>query len=263
MPDHESHKVDTQERIYQRLGTIAAIVGSLSVICAFIALYASWVFARGIVKVIGFPINILSFKGSLDIFASLAIEYTFTFILAIAVGFFPVNYNAKRLLHIILPVGITLSFVVVSIISTFEVEISTFRIILFSVNLLGPIFVGYVIQASPSLQLKFLCGVLISAMVFNIFTVQLYYFGKDTGHKLLSPSTENLYEGGVSATKLSEFPMVYIYSKEKLILQTSSTSVEGVYLYTPQKPNFIRLIFTDADKYYFVEVIANHSELTP
>jgi hypothetical protein len=250
--DQEAASPKDAETTHQ-LGTIVGLVGAFSGITAVIAVYGSWAFARGLMTTLGFSAAEIGLKESLDLLPSIAFEYTIAFMVALAGGFYlgrpmqngSVFAHARRFLPVCL-------LLIVGLMFTFEIESPILRSILLFAALLGPLCVGYTVRIVPK-SLKLISGLLVGVLSVSVWGEHLYVFGKETAHEIAKEPSENWTEGGMAATKLTDYPTVHLFSKDKLLLQSTPTLIDNGYLYAAKAPDFIRLVFADADKYYIVE----------
>lgn len=232
----------------QKFGTIATVLGSFSVVIVFIALYTAWIFGKGMLAALGFPASLIGFKGSLDTYPMLSIQYGSFFLLFLVGGFLPAKKRYK-----VIAVVLILILCILNLAAFFVEDSAIFLLALWTAATFGPLSVGYTIQSFETLRFKLIGGFLISIFIFIAYSEFLYRFGVKKGQDISTTHRSSLAESGTTIFKLNEYPYINIFSTDRLLLRTPPTQVENGFLYSPQGEDFIRLIFTDDDKYYFVE----------
>lgn len=238
-----------------RIGRIAALIGSLSALVIFIALYSSWAFGKGMMRAIGFPISLISFRSGLDLYPELAIQYTVVLMTSAAFGFVPKrNKSRPRVLGamciILLLIGAT---------SAFNLNNSLAWLVILIAALVGPAFAVYIIRSIANQQMKLMIGFVLVMNCLLIHSENLYLFGRARGYAVLTRSADDRAGGGGTVTQLDDYPLVHIVSTERLSLLTTPIVIEKNYLYSPQGSDFLRLLVTDNDNYYFIERVGNSS----
>lgn len=245
----------SQERTNISLGQAAAYISAATAATVFIALYSSWSFSRGLLLHLNFPQSALSLKGTLDLFPEVGISYTIAFVIAMATGFFvfPVTDQQKlRKRKAIAYISLGILCVLVTI-SNFGPRNPVYRALVIIATIVSPIIVGFIYH-TESHRLKHPFLVLISlVIVFRLYSYNLYSCGREKAEEVLSSLQPLTVERGMAVCKLEEFPIVTVVSREKLMLNIIPRQIDSSFVYAASDSAFIRLVFCDSDRMYFIE----------
>jgi hypothetical protein len=251
--DDDNHKEATASTAIH-VGNAAALIGSLTAATIFMGLYNCWTFGRGMMEAIGFPVSLTRFSTSIDLYPEVALQYTAVFMASALLGLVPKHKLDTRIL-----IPILIGFFGIGVSYTFDINNRVLRALLMSAALVGPFLAVYIIRMFRNQPIGLLLGVVVTLNALSVYSENLYLFGKEQGRSVLSQPANTWAEGGMAASKMSEYPLVSIVSSEKLALRTNVSAVERSYVYRPQGKDFLRLVVSDENYYYFVENVDNNA----
>jgi hypothetical protein len=262
-----TEKIDGQLRSDFDVAKLAAAFGLASALVLFLGAVTSWAFARGLVGSIGFPAQIVTLRSSLDCFSSMAFNYVAASLFMLALGFVLTSYDAakaaRRLIVCISAGGMSVLVDIVG--ELWEPHSDFYRVALLLAAQGSPLLVGYAYRSlSGSQRRRLTIAGAMCFVAFSTYTTFLYQLGRETGVSIstrISPQFP-IAEKGLSAVKSSDFPLIVLRTKEKLLVVSEGSKDGDQFTYQPLgAEGFFRLIIQDEGNYYVVE---NHKgAITP
>jgi hypothetical protein len=234
----------------------AAAIGALIVAILFLGYLASWSFARGLVSALGFPAQIANIRSSFDMFPSVAAQGAGAFSLSFALGFANTEYDEKRhhQRRMVSVLALAVFMVLATWSSTKDQPSGLLDGALLLASLVGPFLVGYSFHSLRSTKYRYFVCIMLFFLVLEVCQRQWYGFGWKTAITV-SHSAGPVFpwtERGMAAIKQSDFPIISIRTRVKVLSRTPNARDGDVYIYAPERPGFLRLVLQDESNYYLI-----------
>jgi hypothetical protein len=240
------------------LAQAGGVVAGASVMFLGMEATSSWYFGHGFCEGLGFPAQLVSLRTSTDIFSSFAMEYSVAFSAGLWFGFLisPQKETTlkRHLVRTYASVGVLFALCLIGAI--WDPESAFYHLMLTILALFSPLLIGYTYNShrnSGKLRGRLVFSVAFS--VFCVYTLNMYEFGKETARNLIKQGVPlyPLAEKGPAAVKESDYPLLTIRAKEKLILNSQPKEDGPSYEYKSTEADFLRLVFQDDANYYIIE----------
>lgn len=256
-----------ETRATGELGTfarLAGLLGGITIVMVAIQTVSAWYFGRGFLEAVGFPPELINLRTSTDYFPALTMEASFLFLVSLCLGILGADGTAATLKKRAMIIGQSVfwGFGIAGLGRASGFTSPYYAALLGVMAFLSPALIGFAYNTPwESKKEGYFAAALVLFEVFFVGTSFMFVSGRRTGLDLIehSQSAEAPYEHGVAAWKNSDYPLIGIRSKEKLLLKSAPLADGDAFNYTSTESDFLRLILQDEANYYVVESVGGRA----
>lgn len=231
-----------------------------SSIVVFLAAFGSWAFGRGLAIGLGIPSSVLSISNSIELFTAVGVIYVSVLVVVIIVGSVIGTLILTRAWFLIIA---TLVWMIDGglIFYSFEERLSPdFVSLCFGALFVTAIWSGIHSGSRGDLGLKVYTGGVYALACLLLFSTCMYELGTNEAEKLLWQKGLDSNDRGMKPTRLEDYPLVSIVSREPLsMVKTKPKNDKELFLYEMSDSSFIRFFMNDKDRDFFIERMGDSS----